>query len=130
MPESKPCSCSSAPKLVFACSGAADVGELADQTARKLTADGLGKMFCLAGIGGRVSGIVKGTEAAAMLLAIDGCPLDCARKTLEEAGFTGFAHVQLGDLGFKKGESPATEDQVLAAARAVAPQLTGLGALA
>ena len=40
--------------MIFACSGAADVGAVADQAARKMTRDGTGKMFCLAGIGGRV----------------------------------------------------------------------------
>jgi hypothetical protein len=30
--------CSGGPKLIFACSGAADVGEIADKAARKLTA--------------------------------------------------------------------------------------------
>ena len=30
------CACNTAPKLVFACSGAADVGAIADQAARKL----------------------------------------------------------------------------------------------
>lgn len=105
------CACSQAPKLVFSCSGAADVGEIADQAARKLTRDGKGKMFCLAGIGGRVSGIVKNTEAASLIVAVDGCPLDCARKTLEEAGFTDFQHVRVTDLGLTKGESPCTEDR-------------------
>ena len=61
------------------------------RAARKLSAEGAGKMFCLAGVGGRVSGIVASTEAAAAILAIDGCPLDCTRKTLEEAGFTNFS---------------------------------------
>ena len=61
MSESKNC-CSAAPKLIFACSGAADVGAIADQAARKLTREGKGKMFCLAGIGGRVSGIMKSTR--------------------------------------------------------------------
>ena len=94
------------PKLLFACSGGADVGALADQVARKLTADGVAKMFCLAGIGGRVSGILKTTEAASKIVAIDGCPLNCARKSLEEAGITDFGHVQLADLGFKKRGKP------------------------
>ena len=44
---------------------AADVGKIADLAARELTADGAGKMFCLAGIGGRVSGIMATTAAAA-----------------------------------------------------------------
>lgn len=104
--------CGSAPRLIFACSGAADVGQISDLAARKLTAEGAGKMFCLAGIGGRVSGIMETTRAAAAVLAIDGCPLDCARKTLEEAGFTRFEHLRLSEMGMEKGKSPATEEQV------------------
>ena len=69
---SKDCACSAAPKLIFSCSGAADVGEVADRAARELTRKGEGKMFCLAGIGGRVSGIMATTQAAARILAIDG----------------------------------------------------------
>jgi uncharacterized metal-binding protein len=99
------CACSAGPKLIFSCSGAADVGALADQAARKLTKEGAGKMFCLAGIGGRVSGIMKSTEAAASILAIDGCPLDCTKKSLEEAGFKQFNHLRLADLGFEKGKT-------------------------
>jgi len=100
------CTCSSTgPTLIFACSGCADVGELADQAARTLTRDGVGKMFCLAGIGGRVSGILKSAEAARSILAIDGCPLDCTKKTLELAGFTTTQHLRLNDLGFEKGNT-------------------------
>ncbi len=69
-------------------------------------------MFCLAGVGGRVSGIMVSTQAAAAILAIDGCPLDCARKTLEEAGFTRFEHLRLADIGIEKGKSPVTEDRI------------------
>lgn len=110
--EQTECGCGAAPKLIFACSGAADVGQIADLAARRLAADGAGKMFCLAGVGGRVSGIMATTEAAAAVLAIDGCPLDCARKTLEEAGFGDFAHLRLSDLEMEKGQSPATEERV------------------
>ena len=106
------CACGGAPKLIFSCSGAADVGAIADQTARKLTRDGKGKMFCLAGIGGRVSGIVETTKSAAKILAIDGCPLNCAKKCLEEAGFANFAHVQLADLGMQKGKTAVNEENI------------------
>ena len=119
------CSCDAAPKLIFACSGAADVGQISDLAARKLTAEGAGKMFCLAGIGGRVSGIIKTTEAASAILAIDGCPLDCARNTLEQAGFQELEHLRLSDLEMEKGNSPATDervDKVVSRARA---RLTG-----
>ncbi|MBN1867541.1 putative zinc-binding protein [Candidatus Sumerlaeota bacterium] len=112
------CACSAAPKLIFSCSGAADVGAISDQAARKLTREGMGKMFCLAGVGGRVSGIMKSTEAADGILAIDGCGLDCVKKCLEQAGFTRFVHLQLADLGLEKGKSPADDENVAKACEA------------
>lgn len=106
------CACSGAPTLIFACSGAADVGAVADQAARGLTREGAGKMYCLAGIGGRVPGILTTTAAAGKILAIDGCALDCAKATLEQAGFTASAHVRLTDMGFEKGKSPAIPENI------------------
>lgn len=121
--EPKDCLCQSGPKLIFACSGAADVGAIADQAARKMTKDGAGKMFCLAGIGGRVNGIVKSTEAASKILAIDGCPLDCAKHCLEEAGFKKFEHLRLAELGLVKGKSPANEENIAKVVNAGAEKL-------
>jgi uncharacterized metal-binding protein len=106
------CGCSGGPKLIFACSGAADVGEIADKAARKLNRDGVGRMFCMAGIGGRISGILKTSEAADSILAIDGCPLNCVKAGLEQAGFNTFRHLQLADLGLEKCKSPVTEESV------------------
>ena len=117
------CACGAASKLVFACSGAADVGAVADLAARKMTRDGVGKMFCLAGIGGRVPGIMATTAAAAKVLVIDGCPLNCVKGTLEQAGFTTFEHLQLADLGMEKGKTPATPEAVEKAAAAGAAKL-------
>ncbi len=110
---SKPqCTCSSAPKLIFPCSGASDVGGLADLAARQMTLDQTGKMYCLAGIGGRVNTIIETTRDAAKILVIDGCPQECARKTMEQAGFTGFQHLKLASLGLHKGSSPATDENI------------------
>lgn len=111
------CSCScneeSGPSaLVYPCSGAADVGEIADRAGRRLDAEGKAWMSCLAGIGGRVSGLMANAAAAPALLAIDGCPLDCAKKTLELAGFTNVKHVRVTDLGFKKGKTPGTDEVI------------------
>jgi uncharacterized metal-binding protein len=113
------CSCScgdeSGPAaLVYPCSGAADTGEIADRAARKLDAENAAWMSCLAGVGGRVSGLMANAAAAPALLAIDGCPLDCAKKTLELAGFTHIRHVRVADLGFKKGKTPATDEAITA----------------
>ena len=110
--ESQPPCCEPAAKPIFACSGAADVGQIADHAARKLTADGVGKMSCLAGIGGRVGNIMEIAKSAKLILAIDGCPLHCARNTLEKAGFKKFEHLCLADLGMEKGKTPATDAAV------------------
>ena len=112
------CACGSGSKLIFPCSGAADVGAVSDQAARQLTRDGMGRMFCLAGIGGRVPAIMETTKTAAKLLAIDGCPQDCARKTLEVAGFSGFAHLRLYDFGMEKGKTPPNTEAIAKAADA------------
>jgi len=118
MHESKPgcqCNCNSTDKggiLIFACSGSADVGAIADQAARQLSLAGVGKMFCLAGIGGRIESMIKHTREASAVLAIDGCPLSCAKKCLEAAGIDNFQHLQLADLGMKKGESPANQENI------------------
>lgn len=111
--------------LIFACSGAADVGAIADRAARKLTTEGIGKMFCLAGVGGRVAGIMKTTEAADKIVVIDGCPLDCAKNCLEQAGFTKFEHLQLADMGLEKGKSPVTGDAITKVAAGTKEILAG-----
>jgi uncharacterized metal-binding protein len=82
-------------------------------------------MFCLAGIGGRVSGIVKSAEAASRIVAIDGCPLNCASKTLEEAGFSGFDTVRLDAIGLKKGEAQASPENIRLVADAATSLLKG-----
>ena len=116
MAEKTDCACEGKPTLVFCCSGASDVGEIVDRACRKLKAEGTASMYCLAGIGGRVSGIMKTTEAAGRVLAVDGCPLDCARKCLEEAGFKAFLHFRAADVGLVKGKSPVNAEAVAAVA--------------
>ena len=112
MSQENSCLCSGGPKLIFACSGAADVGEIADKAARQLTKEGIGRMFCTTGIGGRISGIMKTTESADKILAIDGCPLNCVKNSLQQAGFNEFEHLQLADLGLERCASPVTEENI------------------
>ncbi len=67
-----------------------------------LTQSRMGRFFCLAGIGGYVSGMIESTKAGKVLVAIDGCPVACAKKTLEHAGFSINEYVQVTDLGIEK----------------------------
>lgn len=109
--------------LVFSCSGAADVGEIADLAARQMNLLGMGRMFCLAGVGGRVSPIVETARKAEKCLAIDGCPMLCAMKTLDAAGIEDVQSLCLTDFGFEKGCSDITEDAVTKAIEHAATML-------
>ena len=103
--------CGTSTKLIYACSGAADVGEIADQVARRLRSEEFGKMTCLAGIGAGLSGYVQSAKGADENITIDGCSVACAKKTLEKIGVRPTAYI-LTDLGLVKGESPVTEKAV------------------
>jgi uncharacterized metal-binding protein len=104
--------CTGGPKLIFACSGAADVGEISDRAARNMSKDGAGKMFCLAGIGGRVPGIMKITASTSNVLAIDGCELDCVKSCLQQAGFDQFRHFRVTGLGLEKGNTEVNNENI------------------
>ena len=110
MTNSSKSGCNAGTRLIFACSGAADVGEIADRAARKMSREGEAKMFCTAGLGGRVSAIIETTQAAEKILALDGCPLDCVKNSLEQVGFQEFNHLRVTDLGMEKGKSPPTDE--------------------
>ena len=106
------CLCEPSEILIFPCSGGSNVGQIANQAGVKLTQDGMGRFFCLAGIGAHVSGMVESTKAGKMLVAIDGCPVACAKKTLEHAGFNIDEYVQVTDLEIEKNHdlNPLTPD--------------------
>ena len=78
------CGCSSGKKrLVYACSGAANTGYLADQVARRLSLQGAAKMTCLAGIGAVQDGFLRAAATAELNLVLDGCPTACGRKAFD-----------------------------------------------
>jgi uncharacterized metal-binding protein len=104
--------CSGGPKVVFACSGAADVGAVADQAARRMGEEGIGSMFCLAGVGGNVAPIMEKAKSASKILAIDGCPLNCVSDTLKRAGITQFEHLLVTDTGLEKGNTPVNDASI------------------
>ena len=106
------CSCSGNTDLMFSCSGAADIAEIGDRAVRALHKAGDAKMFCLAGIAGKVELIEVNTRGADRILVVDGCDSDCAKKTMEFGGFTGFIHLCVSDLGMEKGKTPVTDERI------------------
>ena len=56
--------------LLYACSGGANVAEIADRAARELAFSGCGSMFCLAGIGAGIQGMVQTAKDADLNLVL------------------------------------------------------------
>jgi uncharacterized metal-binding protein len=98
------CCASNEKIMLLACSGGSNVGQLSNRAAVELTREGFGAMYCLAGIGGRLSGFVQSARDVKALVTIDGCPLGCARAVLEGAGVPVRAYLVVTDLGIGKNK--------------------------
>ncbi len=99
------------PALVT-CSGCSDVGELTDLVGRKLAHSHAVRLECAAAIGAQLPTALDHLRSAKVVLAIDGCASRCVAKSLDRACIEHYTHVELGELGFSKGHSPATEANV------------------
>ncbi|MGC9453896.1 MAG: putative zinc-binding protein, partial [Phycisphaerae bacterium] len=88
--------------LFYACSGGANVGEISDRAARELMLAGEGTMFCLAGLGGDIQGMVQTARDADVNLVIDGCDMDCAKRAFDRHGVTNYKQIKVTDLGIEK----------------------------
>ena len=100
--------------LVYACSGGANVAEISDKAARELMFGGCGTMFCLAGLGAGIDGMIQMAKDADVNLVIDGCPMDCAKKVFEKAGVTNYAYIRVTDLGIEKVKGVRCTDEQVA----------------
>ena len=99
--------------LLYACSGGANVAEISDKAARELMFSGQGTMFCLAGLGAGIAGMIQTAKDADVNLVIDGCPMDCAKKIFDRHGIANYRHIKVTDLGIEKVKGVrCTQEQV------------------
>lgn len=113
--------------LVYACSGCSSAAQLANHVAVRLDRQGAAEMSCIAGVGGDVPALLKVARSGRSILAIDGCPLVCAKKTLDRHGIAVDEHMQLAESGVKKrfhaDFDPAEAERILEMALKVAARL-------
>lgn len=99
--------------LIYACSGASNVAEIADRVARKLAAEGKGQMFCLASLGADNPDMIQTARDAELNLVIDGCPMNCAQKIFARHRLTNIRIIRVTDYGIPKAKGvPATGGQI------------------
>jgi uncharacterized metal-binding protein len=88
--------------LVYSCSGCSSAAQMANDLAVRLDRERIAEMSCIAGVGGDVGPLVDTATAGRPMLVIDGCPLECARKSLEQHDVTPDRHVNLAKRGVPK----------------------------
>ena len=116
MTENVKCGCGAANVAIFPCVGASNVGQLSNKIAIELDKKEIGNLMCTVGIGARAPGLMKSAEASDRIIAIDGCPVNCASKTLELAGFKVDRHIVISELGIKKTKDRDLKDTEVAEA--------------
>lgn len=98
--------------VVFTCSGAANVGQIANQAAVDLQQEGVATMLCLAGIGSHNKDMIALGKHADRVVGIDGCPVACTKKALEHAEVSMTDHVVVTELGLAKKPHDGMLDNV------------------
>jgi len=109
--EKSACLCGVSEYMVLACSGACDLGQITDLVARKLRDNGVRKMNCLAVVGAGIEKSIEDFKKKNILL-LDGCPIDCGKQILDKADIKDYKYLRVTDLGYKKGQTPVTEDVI------------------
>ncbi len=96
-------------KAIFVCFGClSNTGRLTGISALKaIEKAGVDKtnIFCLGALATKSKPILEKTGVAEKIIVVDGCPLKCAKKIVESAGFKIDTYLNLvEDMKFQKGK--------------------------
>jgi uncharacterized metal-binding protein len=88
--------------IIYSCSGCSSAAQMANYIALQLDKLGIAEMSCIAGVGGDVPHLVKIAKSGRLIIALDGCPLACAKNCLARHGIPLDIYHQLSKHGVKK----------------------------
>ena len=93
------CGCGGKSRIIYSCSGiGSNVGQLANAAACRLASEGYGAGSCLAGVGGGIEKLVSAGKEADERIVIDGCPVACAKKIMDDKKLTIDRYVMITGL--------------------------------
>ncbi len=123
------CLYATASVLVFPCSGGSNVGQITNEAALDLDRTHQARIYCLAGVAAHIPGMVDSAKSASTVIAIDGCPVACARIALEHAGIRVDQSIIVTNLGIEKKHAFIWDmDDVEKVIAAVAPVAASVAA--
>ena len=111
------CECKAEDIVLMPCSGGSNCGQIANQAAIELTRQGKGRMYCLAGMGAHIKGMIESVKGARRVVAIDGCNVACAKKTIEHADLPVTDWICVTEEGIAKNKNfdlPAEQVELIA----------------
>lgn len=115
--------------LVYSCSGCSSAAQMANDLAVSLDRAQVAEMSCIAGVGGDVAPLVETATSGRPILAIDGCPLQCARQCLENHDVEPDLHYDLSQEGVpKEYHTDYDDDQAKAVREMLVETVEGLNA--
>jgi len=97
-------------RLIFCCSGASNVGFLANLAAIRLAQEGFGNFSCIAGIGGNNLPMIRAAKNAPERIVIDGCPIGCAKRIMDAHQVPVDRYLIVTELGIRKTHEFDVED--------------------
>jgi uncharacterized metal-binding protein len=96
--------CGGAVRLLAACSGRSNVGQIANRLMVEMERMGILKGFCITGLGAGLSGFVESAKAADLIM-IDGCTTGCGKKVLAKHRVEPKRYFVITELlGIEKGD--------------------------
>jgi uncharacterized metal-binding protein len=100
-------------RIIFPCAGQANVGQLTNLAALRLTEEGYGKIACVALLATGAESLLANAMNAGEVVILDGCPMFCAKKIAGAQGIAAGQHLVVTELGIAKGPSTSyTEDDI------------------
>lgn len=115
MTEKTTCTCgANQPKrIIFPCAGQANVGQITNLAAIKLTEEGYGSIACSALLAIGAENLMNNLKTADEIVVLDGCPMLCAKKIAEAHNVKVGQHLVLTQMGIEKGPSRKyTDDDI------------------
>lgn len=107
------CSCTAEELILLPCSGGSNCGQIANRVAVSLDMLGVGRLYCLAGIGAHIDEMIESAKGVKRLVVIDGCPVACGKKTVEHAGLKITDWLCITEEGVSKNHNLLLDDQVI-----------------
>lgn len=96
------CECKAEDIIFLPCAGGSNCGQITNHAAVNLDIEKIGHIYCLAGIAAHVDGMVESAKGAKRIVAIDGCQVACAKKTIEHAGVKVTDWICVTNVGISK----------------------------